>query len=61
MAALFLPSFLGSVSSSFAFPNEELSFPLVLGGALVLIANVVALWPKKSPQPFPTNQATGRS
>jgi len=46
LAALFLPSLLGSISASFAFPNEELSFPLILGGALILLANLVALWPR---------------
>lgn len=48
MAALFLPSLLGSFSASFAFPNEELSLTLILGGTLVLAANLVALWPNNS-------------
>jgi drug/metabolite transporter (DMT)-like permease len=48
LAALFLPSLLGSFSTKFAFPNELLTVPLVTGGAMVLLANVIALWPRKA-------------
>jgi drug/metabolite transporter (DMT)-like permease len=44
--ALFLPSMLGSFDLKMGYPNERLSLPLFLGGTFVLLANVVALWPK---------------
>jgi drug/metabolite transporter (DMT)-like permease len=44
--ALFLPGLLGAVASRFGYDNEILSLPLILGGALILFANVVALWPR---------------
>jgi len=44
--ALFLPSLLGSLDSKMGYPNERISLPLLLGGAFVLFANVVALWPR---------------
>ena len=44
--ALFLPSLLGSLDSKMGYPNEHVSPPLLLGGAFVLLANVVALWPR---------------
>ena len=45
--ALFLPSLLGSLDPKMGYPNEIISLPLILGGSFVLLANVVALWPKK--------------
>ena len=44
--ALFLPSLLGILDAKIGYPNESISMPLILGGAFVLLANVVALWPK---------------
>ncbi len=44
--ALFLPGILGLLADKFGYPNETLSFPLFLGGSLILLANIVALWPR---------------
>jgi drug/metabolite transporter (DMT)-like permease len=44
--ALFLPSLLGSFDPNLGYPNEHISLPLNLGGSFVLLANIVALWPK---------------
>ena len=44
--ALFLPGFLGTIGIKIGYPNEILSQPLFVGGAFVLFANVVALWPR---------------
>ncbi len=46
--ALFLPSFLGTIESNLGYPNEAISPPLLLGGACVLLANIVALWPSQN-------------
>lgn len=45
--ALFLPGWMAMIEARIGYPNELLSLPLLLGGALVLVANVVALWPRK--------------
>jgi drug/metabolite transporter (DMT)-like permease len=45
--ALFLPSLIGLLDPNLAYPNEVVSTPLLVGGAGVLLANVVALWPRK--------------
>ena len=44
--ALFLPGLLGTIEIKIGYPNETLSQPLIVGGALVLFANIVALWPR---------------
>jgi drug/metabolite transporter (DMT)-like permease len=44
--ALFLPSLLGRLDPKMGYPNETVSLPLILGGAFVLLANVVTLWPR---------------
>jgi drug/metabolite transporter (DMT)-like permease len=46
--ALVIPGTLASIDLSYGYANETLSAPLLFGGALILVANVVALWPKKS-------------
>ncbi|HAC91615.1 MAG TPA: hypothetical protein DCF63_13450 [Planctomycetaceae bacterium] len=43
--AMFLPGWLAGLSG-IAYSNEKLTVELLLGGLLVLIANVVALWPQ---------------
>lgn len=45
--ALFLPGILGWLATRYGYPNETLTLPLLLGGLLILIANIVALWPRK--------------
>ena len=45
--ALFLPGLLGGLESSIGYPNESLSLPLLVGGTTVLLANIVALWPRQ--------------
>jgi drug/metabolite transporter (DMT)-like permease len=52
--ALFVPGLLTWVSFRFGYPDEQLSLPLVLGGAIILMANVVALWPRENPPDAPT-------
>ena len=44
--ALFMPGLLGTIEAKIGYPNETLSQPLIVGGAFVLLANVVALWPR---------------
>jgi len=44
--ALFLPEMLGVLEFKMGYPNEIVSLPLLIGGACVLLANVVALWPR---------------
>ncbi len=44
--ALFLPGLLGLLAANFGYPNETVSLPLFLGGSLILLANIVALWPR---------------
>lgn len=44
--ALFLPGLLGLIDTNIGYPNESISSQLVLGGTLVLLANVVSLWPR---------------
>ena len=46
--ALFLPGLLGVIETKIGYPNEIISAHLVLGGTLVLLANIVSLWPKGS-------------
>ncbi len=43
--AMFLPAVL-SITCAVTYGNEEFSMPLVIGGGLVLMANVLALWPE---------------
>ena len=43
--AMFLPALL-SIACVVTYGNEEFSMPLVIGGGLVLMANVLALWPE---------------
>jgi drug/metabolite transporter (DMT)-like permease len=47
--AMFLPAML-SVLAAVAYANETLTLPLFIGGGLVLVANILALWPEPSPQ-----------
>jgi drug/metabolite transporter (DMT)-like permease len=47
MWALFLPATMGWIEARYGYPNEVVSLPLYLGGALILVANIVALWPKR--------------
>jgi drug/metabolite transporter (DMT)-like permease len=44
--ALFIPEILGNLELKMRYPNEVVSLPLFVGGACVLFANVVALWPR---------------
>ena len=44
--ALFVPGLLGTIEAKIGYSNEILSQPLIVGGAFVLLANVVALWPR---------------
>lgn len=44
--ALFLPAYL-SVWCGIKYANEAFTLPMMVGGALILIANVVVLWPEK--------------
>ena len=44
--ALFLPGLLGVIETKIGYPNEIISAHLVLGGTLVLLANIVSLWPR---------------
>ncbi|WP_153557566.1 DMT family transporter [Roseimaritima sediminicola] len=55
--ALFLPYWL-SAWTSVAYGNEQFNWPLVLGGVLVLLANVLALWEPSEPQPADEPQPT---
>ena len=45
--ALFLPCWLGLFATNYGYPNEILSLPLFVGGTLILLANIVALWPRR--------------
>jgi drug/metabolite transporter (DMT)-like permease len=45
--AMFLPAIL-SILCVVTYANERFEFPLVLGGSLVLFANVLALWPQRA-------------
>lgn len=42
--ALFLPGWV-SLISGFAYENESFSEPMLVGGGIILLANIVALWP----------------
>lgn len=44
--ALVVPGWI-SAFTGFTYANEVWSEPLVLGGSLILVANIVALWPAK--------------
>jgi drug/metabolite transporter (DMT)-like permease len=44
--ALFLPGWI-SIATGLVYENERWSVPMVAGGGLILLANVVALWPKR--------------
>ncbi len=46
--ALFLPEFLGTIKSNLGYLNESISPQLLLGGAFVLLANFVVLWPSQN-------------
>ncbi len=46
--ALFLPGVLGVIETKIGYPNEIISAQLVLGGTLVLLANIVSFWPRDS-------------
>lgn len=45
--AMVLPGIL-SVYCLVAYTNESLNMPLVIGGCLVMLANIVALWPART-------------
>lgn len=45
--ALVIPGLL-SIATGIAYDNEQWSLPLVFGGSLILLANVVALWPARA-------------
>lgn len=47
--ALFLPSVLAMLSG-IAHQNEQITWGLLVGGLLILVANVVALYPSGSAQ-----------
>ncbi len=49
--ALFLPTSLGLLASRFGYANEIVSLPLFLGGFLILLANIIALWPRQQKAP----------
>lgn len=49
--AMFVPGLL-SVLCAVVYSNEQVSLPLVIGGSLVLIANVLALWPRPVDPPL---------
>ncbi len=49
--ALFLPGLLGTIEIKMSYPNEILSQHLIVGGAFVLFANMVALWPRRIAAP----------
>ena len=51
--ALFIPELLGILEFKMRYPNEVISLPLFLGGGCVLLANVVALWPRSSLETLP--------
>lgn len=44
--AMFMPAML-SAACGIAYANEPFTFPLLIGGALILSANLLALWPEK--------------
>jgi drug/metabolite transporter (DMT)-like permease len=54
--AMFMPGLL-AVLCAVAYANEQLSLPLVIGGTLVLIANVLALWPRPVDPPLVARQS----
>lgn len=45
--ALVIPGLL-SIATGIAYENEQWSLPLVFGGSLILMANVVSLWPSNA-------------
>ncbi len=45
--AMFLPGIL-SIGCGLSYANESLSMPMLCGGGLILLANVLALWPSKN-------------
>lgn len=49
--AMLLPTLL-AVMCAVDYANERLSLPLLIGGALVMIANVLALWPLPNDPPL---------
>ncbi|MGB7324909.1 MAG: DMT family transporter [Rubripirellula sp.] len=55
--AMFLPGIL-AVLCSVPYVNESFSSPLLVGGVLILTANVLALWPQKSSANESANDAT---
>jgi len=50
--ALFLPGWI-SLFTGVSFANERWTAPLVLGGTLILLANVIILWPRRWNRPPP--------
>ncbi len=42
--ALFLPGLMGAFGPEIGYSNEMISVHLILGGAIVLMANIVSLW-----------------
>ena len=50
--ALFLPGWI-SFFTGVSFANERWTAPLVLGGTLILLANVIILWPRRWNRPPP--------
>jgi len=58
--ALFLPGLLAKLSG-IEHQNEQVTWGLLVGGLLILVANVVALYPSGDPQPDSSDSsATGR-
>ncbi|GAA4461640.1 DMT family transporter [Novipirellula rosea] len=55
--AMFIPAML-SAWCAVHYANEEFSTPLLIGGSLVLVANILALWPEKRPEKRPEKIAT---
>ncbi len=48
--AMFAPAMIATLCG-FAYANESFSWPLVGGGALILVANAIALWPSRDGEP----------
>lgn len=46
MWAMFAPAII-AVLFGIVYANESFSWPLVIGGALILVANAIALWPSR--------------
>ncbi|MEQ1830790.1 MAG: hypothetical protein ABL921_32870, partial [Pirellula sp.] len=44
--ALWIPGILTVISPPYGYANELLSLPLLIGGTLILFANIVSLWPR---------------